>query len=1616
MIKVYFKNGINGVQQDWTEYNARPDNECGVAKRSIESNVSGEAGLVIFDEVSLAMLCESGSPVYTALRGSLSSADKFIITLCAIEEETRQETPYFEGIIDFKSIQEYDGENIIKFNVVDKMSAFNSLTTDRLQRGGLSDAAADRAGITQDYAVNFYYGFLAGIGYCHLISLYEIVEGEIGGLIDQTTPCLLAGDTFRHPSTSRMDELFFVKDSGIYGSRTWIKIHRNPAASLVLDLLSSNDVIDNQEASNDIVLNTDAFAVNDYIFLENGSQTEKIKIIASPESYAFYDVATLPAAGTENVIYWAADEQKYYVYKDSTWVFAGDKDAEFYTYHIRRYTEQEVIATQMDWGRDTLVYKEENNITGDNTAIFASCLYYYAKDYYDIEDICLYEVDSYSRSIIKAFDALKIIEGIIKGAWSDATIVNNSGYSEYPLSLSYYNQLIYGSPFDADPYSALKMLADSMRCYMYFDRQGRFVLQGKAAIPDTTLRSYTGTKFPGSNIRDFWQQVVDGVTVTVKTGIDIDGTELTGFAKKVLTADVNIEPRNALEVEIFAPSTVALTQLSLDNYADEVADELINFYGKCRKAYTLYAPLNDDILGWEITDRLTINGVEYFFISIEIDPFSFIVYADLVAVSGTAYIAGNVLIPKKEKTSSSTTTVKTTNIINSGSGSYTAEYPLTIEGSVISIAYEDNLELSEDNKLNTVQNIKTTSSVQFGNIGIGAATDSTHIALISGAARIESLGVGGDAVSSYKAKIYGAAHITGSLTIDGDIYINGAINQVDVTTLDVADKIINLNKGGTSSTAIGAGVQVLGSSDAVVASMLYDSNGNFAFDKTVNLAAGLAFKINNVSVLNATTLGSSVIYSSLTTLGTIAQNLNLVTGYAFTINSVSVLSATTLGSSVVNSSLTSVGTLTTGVWNATAINAGYLNYNTTHFTNASNKLAANNITLSSNNGVVFSTSSVTLGGSVTISTAQDIQTTASPSFVGITLSGGGLTAGSNLTITLAGSGYSILPYLNYGYNFGSLSKKFLSVYAAELWVETLVAQNTKATIGGRVLVGETNILSADLASAATTIYFKYNSFASGDTIYMEADGKIEFMLITAGPSGSAGNYSYTVTRNVDGSGANEWYAGDAAFNTGAAGDGFIDLYSVRGVKSSSQAGPTIVGNVRNSATYNDWTEHWAIGNLKGLYGYEANTYGIALGRYGLESSYITADATNGVCIKNRYDDGTEVTVIKLAQDGTGYLGGGAIAWGGYQDVTIAGFNVDTAKFYGAYSGVYVGMQKIASSSTKCFFAGANSNVGAGARFYVQGDGTVVTTDISGNILFDSNTVYYDAKNIGRVFYSSNTVLSTAATSYTTIASGTLFLLENETTVQAVFRSWIEGSTSGYGSVRLYLTPIVTAPASNSEIGNYSATSATSSIQDVGDGNTSCFNPDTTFVTMADGTKRKLRYLRVNDKVKSYDPETRQFGISSIGGIRKARAQQVYRIKIPNSRRETLVTGEHPLYTTKGWMQVKNITTEKVLVENKIYLPIIKSELKCALDTWTLSMSRGERNFIANGFIAHNKGTANAYAQFGVCKITSGLTTLRFYKWELKAFAPSASYPLKLDNLSVTSGRSAFSQTEVKIGY
>lgn len=125
--------------------------------------------------------------------------------------------------------------------------------------------------------------------------------------------------------------------------------------------------------------------------------------------------------------------------------------------------------------------------------------------------------------------------------------------------------------------------------------------------------------------------------------------------------------------------------------------------------------------------------------------------------------------------------------------------------------------------------------------------------------------------------------IPNNLTVTGDLLVQGNTTTLNTSTLAVEDKnIVLANTASPSdSAADGAGITVKGTTD-----------------KTFN-------------------------WVDSTDAWTSSEYMDLASGKAYMVNGAVVLSNTTLGSGVVNSSLTSVGTITTGTWNASTISISH---------------------------------------------------------------------------------------------------------------------------------------------------------------------------------------------------------------------------------------------------------------------------------------------------------------------------------------------------------------------------------------------------------------------------------------------------------------------------------------------------------------------------------------------------------------------------------------------------------------------------------------------------------------------------------------------------------------------
>lgn len=112
--------------------------------------------------------------------------------------------------------------------------------------------------------------------------------------------------------------------------------------------------------------------------------------------------------------------------------------------------------------------------------------------------------------------------------------------------------------------------------------------------------------------------------------------------------------------------------------------------------------------------------------------------------------------------------------------------------------------------------------------------------------------------------------VGGNLTINGDLTVSGTTTFVNTTTVEIKDKNIELGKVDSPSDAgaDGGGITLLGTTNKTF--NWIDSTDAWTSSEHLNLASGKEYKIDGSSVLSSTTLGSSIVSSSLTTVGTIS--------------------------------------------------------------------------------------------------------------------------------------------------------------------------------------------------------------------------------------------------------------------------------------------------------------------------------------------------------------------------------------------------------------------------------------------------------------------------------------------------------------------------------------------------------------------------------------------------------------------------------------------------------------------------------------------------------------------------------------------------------------------------
>lgn len=225
---------------------------------------------------------------------------------------------------------------------------------------------------------------------------------------------------------------------------------------------------------------------------------------------------------------------------------------------------------------------------------------------------------------------------------------------------------------------------------------------------------------------------------------------------------------------------------------------------------------------------------------------------------------------------------------------------------------------------------------------------------------------------------------------------SGGMNVYSSPTItnSVTSGAVSLFSGGASGTTADTGTVSVFSGNAT------GTSGD------VNLSTGTGATAGKVRILTANTLRAE--FDS--------TGLNLSGGEAYKIGGTSVLDATTLGSGVVTSSLTTVGTIGTGVWQGTTVGT---TYGGTGLSITPTSINDGDLLIGSNSGDAFVKTTLTAGtgitivngaGTITISStgsfgASNIVTEETPT---------GAIDGSNVSFSIANTPYvgTVRVYLN----------------------------------------------------------------------------------------------------------------------------------------------------------------------------------------------------------------------------------------------------------------------------------------------------------------------------------------------------------------------------------------------------------------------------------------------------------------------------------------------------------------------------------------------------------------------------------------------------------------------------
>jgi len=549
-VKIEFKEWPSGSWEDWSALLHEPP----VISKKVESENEGEAGLIVFDDCAAAFRNESGSVVDDAYGDDsvLTAAQRYLYRISNVRKGLYaepleiithlgdqlvteggdiigsnyaglQESPLFEGMADFGTLEWPELGNLITFNILDKLSALEVIQAIALREFILlNDRALAQAADTT------YLRFRLTFSTPPINTTQIWISMRGADIYDFTQPIIFPGELIRDPVSMVPGYSGTINYSVVMES--WLEVEPS-----------------------------------------TGDMWNKINIYP-------------PLLATNDVI---------------------------------------------------------NIQLSDNLAFYGE------KEVYGV-DIINYDLSSIPESI----KGVELLFLLVKSVWTDTTLIKKPTDLELTLPLEYDAvDLISESPFGTTPLSALKMLANTMKVYVYFNKEGALVIQKRSE--DTlgtsgTTRTIGNTKVIETFKRKFfWNKIIDGVSMQVRSWMtDAYGDPLVGISEvsKQIESGIYIKPKNPITVEILASDASDNTQELLDAKALSEATAYLDFYGKRRSAYSGVLALDGNTEAWELGDNIELNSVSCFFTSVDIDPVEKTVSLEAVEVVGHDYDRRQIVI------------------------------------------------------------------------------------------------------------------------------------------------------------------------------------------------------------------------------------------------------------------------------------------------------------------------------------------------------------------------------------------------------------------------------------------------------------------------------------------------------------------------------------------------------------------------------------------------------------------------------------------------------------------------------------------------------------------------------------------------------------------------------------------------------------------------------------------------------------------------------------------------------------------------------------------------------------------------------------------------------------